>query len=394
MSSQIKQIIRKSTFETNSSSCHSLVIPTMASKIVDFKLNKHGDIHIQPKYYDKESFCLKDFQSKLPYVIAQVFYNDEALLDVFKLLKQITACNNIYFKNVCLYDENDNFHKEEYEQLCFDLEYKECGVDADSFHMFEKSSDNKVDLNLIKDVLFNPEFIIFQDRYLIKEQIEKMREDLVNYVKTELDQNKVKPFIKFISYLSYDHILDMCNNNDEHMYLFNKTPNHESFNLEQYPLEERYYIVSSDKFNYMNYEEQHIKMTCTGYYSLNKFLKYLKQFCQNNNIQYNQEKLDSMLIQQYKIDSNLDDNNPNISAIGKKRKKEQLEQLNQQSEKVIQEYVKDRFSFRYPQESDNEKYSLLLQVTLLYRLIIEWFGLYGKYPYNGNNIKYSISIIE
>ena len=74
MSSQIKQIIRKSTFETNSSSCHSLVIPTMASKIVDFKLNKHGDIHIQPKYYDKESFCLKDFQSKLPYVIAQVFY--------------------------------------------------------------------------------------------------------------------------------------------------------------------------------------------------------------------------------------------------------------------------------------------------------------------------------
>lgn len=394
MSSQIKQIIRKSTFETNSSSCHSLVIPTMASKIVDFKLNKHGDIHIQPKYYDKESFCLKDFQSKLPYVIAQVFYNDEALLDVFKLLKQITACNNIYFKNVCLYDENDNFHKEEYEQLCFDLEYKECGVDADSFHMFEKSSDNKVDLNLIKDVLFNPEFIIFQDRYLIKEQIEKMREDLVNYVKTELDQNKVKPFIKFISYLSYDHILDMCNNDDEHIYLFNKTPNHESFNLEQYPLEERDYIVSSDKFNYMNYEEQHIKMTCTGYYSLNKFLKYLKQFCQNNNIQYNQEKLDSMLIQQYKIDSNLDDNNPNISAIGKKRKKEQLEQLNQQSEKVIQEYVKDRFSFRYPQESDNEKYSLLLQVTLLYRLIIEWFGLYGKYPYNGNNIKYSISIIE
>lgn len=127
---------------------------------------------------------------------------------------------------------------------------------------------------------------------------------------------------------------------------------------------------------------------------LNKFLKYLKQFCQNNNIQYNQEKLDSMLIQQYKIDSNLDDNNPNISAIGKKRKKEQLEQLNQQSEKVIQEYVKDRFSFRYPQESDNEKYSLLLQVTLLYRLIIEWFGLYGKYQYNGNNIKYSISIIE
>lgn len=394
MSSQIKQIIRKSTFETNSSSCHSLVIPTMASKIVDFKLNKHGDIHIQPKYYDKESFCLKDFQSKLPYVIAQVFYNDEALLDVFKLLKQITACNNIYFKNVCLYDENDNFHKEEYEQLCFDLEYKECGVDADSFHMFEKSSDNKVDLNLIKYVLFNPEFIIFQDRYLIKEQIEKMREDLVNYVKTELDQNKVKPFIKFISYLSYDHILDMCNNDDEHMYLFNKTPNHESFNLEQYPLEERDYIVSSDKFNYMNYEEQHIKMTCTGYYSLNKFLKYLKQFCQNNNIQYNQEKLDSMLIQQYKIDSNLDDNNPNISAIGKKRKKEQLEQLNQQSEKVIQEYVKDRFGFRYPQESDNEKYSLLLQVTLLYRLIIEWFGLYSKYPYNGNNIKYSISIIE
>lgn len=129
MTNPVNLMIRKCTFETNSSSCHSLVIscaPTMASKIVDFKLDKHGDIHIQPKYYDQESFCLKDFQSKLPYVIAQVFYNEEALLDVFKLLKQITACNDIYFKNVCLYDENDNFHKEEYEKLCFDLEYKEC----------------------------------------------------------------------------------------------------------------------------------------------------------------------------------------------------------------------------------------------------------------------------
>lgn len=398
MTNPVNQLIRKCTFETNSSSCHSLVIscdPTMASKIVDFKLDKHGDIHIQPKYYDQESFCLKDFQSKLPYVIAQVFYDEEALLDVLKLLKQITTCNDIYFKNVCLYDENDNFHEEEYEQLCFDLEYKECGVDADSFHMFETAKDGTVDLDLIKDVLFNPDFIIFQDRALIKDEIEKMREDMVNHIKTELDQDKVKPFIEFVSYLSYDHILDMCNNDDEHIYLFNKTPNYESFNLEKYPLNEQDYVTSSDKFNHMNNEEkQHLKMICTGYYSLNKFLKYLKQFCQNNNIQYNQEKLDAMLIQQYKIDRNLDDNNPNISVIGKKRKKEKLEQLNQSPEKVIQEYVEDRFSFRYPQESDNEKYSLLLQVTLLYRLIIEWFGLYGKYRYNENNIQYSIAIIE
>lgn len=135
-------------------------------------------------------------------------------------------------------------------------------------------------------------------------------------------------------------------------------------------------------------------MICTGYYSLNKFLKYLKQFCQNNNIQYNQEKLDAMLIQQYKIDRNLDDNNPNISAIGKARKKEKLDKLNQYPEQVIQEYVEDRFSFRYPQESDNEKYSLLLQVILLYRLIIDWLGLSGKYRYNENNIQYAIAIIE
>jgi len=143
-----------------------------------------------------------------------------------------------------------------------------------------------------------------------------------------------------------------------------------------------------------NEEKQHLKMRCTGYYSLNKFLKYLKQFCQNNNIQYNQEKLDAMLIQQYKIDRNLDDNNPNISAIGKARKKEKLDKLNQYPEQVIQEYVEDRFSFRYPQESDNEKYSLLLQVTLLYRLIIDWLGLSGKYRYNENNIQYSVAIIE
>ena len=90
----------------------------------------------------------------------------------------------------------------------------------------------------------------------------------------------------------------------------------------------------------------------------------------------------------------MDDNNPNISAIGKDRKKEKLDKLNEYPEQVIQEYVEDRFSFRYPQESDNEKYSLLLQVTLLYRLIIEWFGLNGKYRYNENNIQYSIAIIE
>ena len=397
MTKSVNQIIRKSTFETNSSSCHSLAFerPTMDSKIVDFKLDKHGDIHIQPHYYDKESFCLKDFQSKLPYVIAQVFYDEESLLDVFKLLKQITSCNNIYFKDICLYDEHDIFHKEAYEQLCFDLKYKECGVDADSFYLFEKTTDSTVDLDLIKNILFNPEFIIFQDRALIKDKIEKMREDMVNHIKTELNQDKVKPFIEFVSYLSYDHILDMCNNDDEHIYLFNKTPNYESFNLDKYPLNEQDYVSSSDKFNHMNNEEQqHLKMICTGYYSLNKFLKYLKQFCQKNNIQYNQEKLDSMLIQQYKIDSNLDDNNPNISAIGKARKKEKLDKLNQYPEQVIQEYIKGRFNFRYPQESDNEKYSLQLQVTLLYRLIIDWFGLSHKYRYDENTINYSVQIIE
>lgn len=393
MTKLVNQIIRESTFETNSSSCHSLVITTMASKIVDFKLDKHGDIHIQPQYYDKEAFCLKDFQSKLPYVIAQVFYDEEALLDVFKLLKQITACNNIYFKGICLYDENDIFHKEEYDQLCFDLKYKEYGVDADSFYLFEKTTDSTVDLDLIKNVLFNPEFIIFQDRFLIKDKIEKMREDMVNYIKTELNQDKVKPFIEFVSYLSYDHILDMCNNDDEHIYLFNKTPNYESFNLDKYPLNEQDYVSSSDKFNHMNNEEQqHIKMICTGYYSLNKFLKYLKQFCQKNNIQYNQEKLDSMLIQQYKIDHNLD--SLNISSIGYSRKKEKLDQLDKYPETVIKEYIKDRFSFRYPQESDDEKYSLLLQVTLLYRLIIDWFGLSHKYKYDENTINYSVQIIE
>ena len=397
MTKLVNQIIRESTFETNSSSCHSLVFerPTMASKIVDFKLDKHGDIHIQPHYYDKESFCLKDFQSKLPYVIAQVFYDEESLLDVFKLLKQITACNDIYFKDICLYDENDIFHKEEYDQLCFDLKYKECGVDADSFYLFEKTTDSTVDLDLIKNVLFNPESIIFQDRVLIKDKIEKMREDMINHIKAELDQDKVKPFIEFISYLSYDHILDMCNNNDGNIYLFDKTPNHESFNLDKCfnnPFEAQDDVVS-DKSNHPNStNKEHI----SGYDKLNQFLNCLKQFCQSNGIatQDNQEKLDSMLIQQYKIDSNLDDNNPNISAIGKARKKEKLDKLNQYQEKVIKKYIEDRFSFRYPQESDNEKYSLLLQVTLLYRLIIDWFGLSHKYRYDENTLNYSVQIIE
>ena len=402
MTKSVNQIIRKSAFETNSSSCHSLAFerPTMASKIVEFKLDKHGDIHIQPHYYDQESFCLKDFQSKLPYVIAQVFYDEEALLDVFKLLKQITACNNIYFKSVCLYDENDIFHKEAYERLCFDLKYKECGVDADSFHLFEKNTDSTVDLDLIKNVLFNPESIIFQDHVLIKDKIEKMREDMVHHITAELNQDKVKPFIEFISYLSYDHILDMCNNNDAHIYLFDKTPNDESFNFEKhgyhYPIElSEHDYVASDESNHPNSTN---KERISGYDKLNQFLNCLKQFCQSNSItsvattQDNQEKLDSMLIQQYKIDHNLD--SLNASSIGYSRKKEKLDQLNQYPTKVIQEYIEDRFSFRYPQESDDEKYSLLLQVVLLYRLIIDWFGLSHKYRYDENTINYSVQIIE
>ena len=78
-----------------------------------------------------------------------------------------------------------------------------------------------------------------------------------------------------------------------------------------------------------------------------------------------------MLIQQYKIDHNLD--SLNSSLIGNIRKKEKIDQLNKYPEKVIQEYIEDRFSFRYPQESYGEKYSLQLQVVLLYRLIIDWF---------------------
>ena len=67
-------------------------------------------------------------------------------------------------------------------------------------------------------------------------------------------------------------------------------------------------------------------------------------------------------------------------------------------EKVIQEYIEDRFSFRYSQESDGEKYSLQLQVVLLYRLIIDWFGLSHKYRYDKNNHQfnwlYTVQIIE
>ena len=103
-----------------------------------------------------------------------------------------------------------------------------------------------------------------------------------------------------------------------------------------------------------------------------------------------------MLIQQYKIDHNL--NSLNASSIGYSRKKEKLDQLNQYPATVIQKYIKDRFSFRYPQESDDEKYSLQLQVALFYRLIVDWFGLSHKYRYDENNCQFNwlctVQIIE
>lgn len=156
------KIIRKSTFETNSSSCHSIVIDkTSANKI---KKTKPCELKLSlDKYYGWNGDPLKSIAEKLNYALAHFLFFGERYDDAVELLSKFEkngytiifeGCFDEYLK----YGEND----EELDDL--DLEDFDLNSDLDEY-IFKSSDLNST----IYSILENHSFFIDHESYYLFE---------------------------------------------------------------------------------------------------------------------------------------------------------------------------------------------------------------------------------
>ena len=82
MSCKITTLYRKSVFETNSSSCHSLALKktdtnNLNQMYTNYIMAKDGVLNFTTENYYTQTGFLKSFDEKLAYVMTSCLYQDE-----------------------------------------------------------------------------------------------------------------------------------------------------------------------------------------------------------------------------------------------------------------------------------------------------------------------------
>lgn len=72
----MKIIARDSVFETNSSSCHSIVLRKTNLDSSELKMDRHGKVHAKYGDYGNHD-CLDTQQEKLDYIVTHLAYSDD-----------------------------------------------------------------------------------------------------------------------------------------------------------------------------------------------------------------------------------------------------------------------------------------------------------------------------
>ena len=163
--------IRKGTFETNSSSVHSLVIEN-EEKIGELeksqlKLNKKGEIEVQLGEYDWGLNFLKTQQEKLNYLVTLIAgskgidnINDLEDDPEFEYLKkQLLKYTNA--KNIKVYGfENDNYYIDHQSQKYLSEFLNSYNTETVLKNDYSWETKKETELIGPLDVIFNPNIII------------------------------------------------------------------------------------------------------------------------------------------------------------------------------------------------------------------------------------------
>ncbi len=88
-----KRLIRKGMFETNSSSCHSIVIQNSKYDKVQWKKNTDEILPIYPGEFGWEEETYYDFETKASYCLtyAKAMHNEEYLKMMIRVIERMTG---------------------------------------------------------------------------------------------------------------------------------------------------------------------------------------------------------------------------------------------------------------------------------------------------------------
>ena len=167
MNFKITTLHRKSVFETNSSSCHSLALKktdvnSLNQMCTNYILAKDGVLNFTTENYYTQTGFLKSFDEKLAYVMTSCLYQDEydAFINVVEAVHDVTQFQVLSYNNVIVgkwnaeldcfeFDNNDD--EEAWQNLVEKAQSNEASIDSESLDLLDDILFNK---NKLKHLLF------------------------------------------------------------------------------------------------------------------------------------------------------------------------------------------------------------------------------------------------
>lgn len=168
MNYKITTLHRKSVFETNSSSCHSLAlkktdINSLNQMCTNYSMKKDGVLNFTTENYYTQTGFLKSFDEKLAYVMTSCLYQDDydAFINVVEAIHDITQFQILSYNDSivgkwndelnCFEFINNNENFETWNELVEKAQYNEASIDSESLDLLDEIV---LDKNKLKHLLF------------------------------------------------------------------------------------------------------------------------------------------------------------------------------------------------------------------------------------------------
>ena len=154
MNFKITTLHRKSVFETNSSSCHSLALKktdtdSFKQMCANYIMDKDGVLNFTTENHDNQVGLLKSFDEKLAYVMTLCLYKDDygAFMNVVEAIHDVTQFQVLSYdgervgtwndkQNCFQFDNNENF--EAWDNLIEKAILNEAYIDSESLDLLDE----------------------------------------------------------------------------------------------------------------------------------------------------------------------------------------------------------------------------------------------------------------
>lgn len=167
MNYKITTLHRKSVFETNSSSCHSLAlkktdVDSLNKMCTNYIMTQDGILNFTTENYYTQTGFLKSFDEKLAYVMTSCLYQEDydAFINVVEAAHDVTQFQVLSYNNVIVgkwndeldYFEFDNNDDEEaWNELVETAQSNDASIDSESLDLLDEIL---LDKNKLKHLLF------------------------------------------------------------------------------------------------------------------------------------------------------------------------------------------------------------------------------------------------